>query len=385
MSSRTKIAIIMGAVAVVILSVVLGVVLVKGTPDLGKIRDDLERNSIASVSFKSETTTKTPETTTSALTNPTETSTLPVQVSTSTYLPQTVPSSSAVTIGNKVYLTSVSVYTLPNKTSYYIGDSFSVSGLSVSARYSDGTSRIVSGNVDNYPDMSYAGQRTVSVSYSDSYGNKKYDNFSITVKSPSVSLYTSSLYLDVGETYNLSSSSEPSNCTVTWKSSSPNTVWIDNTGKVTALKAGTASITASITYNGRTYTSSTCYVTVSAPQTTATKSTLSIKGMDTYTWYCSDDVMWFTDFDGYIISNYELDYVCIGIEGPVYVNGRYDTIDQYYTFDRDEINSTRFDLCDYICYLDFDYIDGEDYTFYIYAEDVSENSVYDEWEITLDY
>ena len=99
----------MGAVAVVILSVVLGVVLVKGTPDLGKIRDDLERNSIASVSFKSETTTKTPETTTSTLTNPTETSTLPVQVSTSTYLPQTVPSSSAVTIGNKVYLTSVSV------------------------------------------------------------------------------------------------------------------------------------------------------------------------------------------------------------------------------------------------------------------------------------
>lgn len=79
-----------------------------------------------------------------------------------------------------------------------------------------------------------------------------------------VSLNVTNTTLVEGETVTLVAIVEPSNATdktVTWTSSNTGVVTVDATGKVTAVKAGTATITAT-TANGKT---ATCTVTVKAP------------------------------------------------------------------------------------------------------------------------
>lgn len=385
MSSRTKLAIIIGSVVAVIVSLVVCIVLVKGIPDVDDIKNQIEKQSFVQVT-KSEPKTKRPkatEATTRELTSATVTNTETTVFQPVTENNLTTTPSNGVTSAGKVYLTSVSLQSLPNKVTYYIGDSFSTSGSYLTARYSDGSSRTVTGTVEQYPDMYTAGSKSVAVYYSDSYGNKKYTNYTITVKTPSVSLSSTSVYLDVGETYyGLYAETDPQGLSVSWVSSSPSIASVDSSGNITARNSGSASITASISYKGRTYTSYRCTVTVSDEITTVAPSTLSIYDVDWYECTYYDTYVRFDDISGYISSNYYLDYVEIGLEGPVYINGNYDTIEQSFSFYSDDITSTRFDLNDY--YYDFDYIYGEDYILYVYAEDESGEYIYDEWNLTLD-
>lgn len=63
-------------------------------------------------------------------------------------------------------LVSISVRTLPAKTSYTKGESVSLSGLTLTARYSDGTSGIISSGFTASPDVASAiGTQTVTVTY----------------------------------------------------------------------------------------------------------------------------------------------------------------------------------------------------------------------------
>ena len=391
MSSRTKLAIIISSVLAVVVSLVICLVVVKGTPDLDDIRDRLENQSQIEVTK----TTRIPKTTeTEASTDAVTMAEVSVMSTTNTtfvhpYTTSIAPIARPTTTSGAVSLSSIAISSLPSKTTYYIGDSFSASGMSVTARYSNGTTRSVSGTIESYPDMYSSGYKEVSVYYTDSYGNKKYDYFTITVKSPYVSLpSTSTIYLDVGDYEYISSYSDPNYLTVTWKSSDPSVASVNSSGKITALKSGSTYISASITYNGRVYTSSSCKVYVTEPETQPPTNAPSTITISKPTWsdcnyYSYDGVLYFTNMTGYISSNYYLDYVCVGMEGPAYINGNYDTIDQYYTFDRDEINSKHFSLDEYITYLDFDYIPNEEYCFYIYAEDSSGNSEYYESYITI--
>ena len=76
-----------------------------------------------------------------------------------------------------------------------------------------------------------------------------------------VSLDQSSLTLDIGGTANLTATVSPSNAednTVNWSSSDSNVASVDQSGNVTALRTGTATITAAA--GGKT---ATCSVTVS--------------------------------------------------------------------------------------------------------------------------
>ena len=79
----------------------------------------------------------------------------------------------------------------------------------------------------------------------------------------SVSLNKTSLTLDVGKSYTLTKTVSPSNAVTsyTWSSSNTSVATVDGNGKVTAKKAGTATITVK-TSNGKT---ATCKVTVNLP------------------------------------------------------------------------------------------------------------------------
>ena len=79
----------------------------------------------------------------------------------------------------------------------------------------------------------------------------------------SVSLNKTSLTSDVGKSYTLTKTVSPSNAVTsyTWSSSNTSVATVDSNGKVTAKKAGTATITVK-TSNGKT---ATCKVTVNLP------------------------------------------------------------------------------------------------------------------------
>lgn len=104
------------------------------------------------------------------------------------------------------------------------------------------------------------GTATITASFKN--GGKTYKaTCEITVKNPSLKLDKTSVTLSVKSSVTLSATTMPSSATVTWKSSDASVAKVSSSGKVTGVKAGTATITASISYHGKTY-KSTCKVTV---------------------------------------------------------------------------------------------------------------------------
>lgn len=78
---------------------------------------------------------------------------------------------------------------------------------------------------------------------------------------PEVILDHSNIEIDEGEYFQLSARTNPAGQTVTWTSDDTDKATVDSTGKVHALAAGVANITASITVSGATVTDK-CVVTV---------------------------------------------------------------------------------------------------------------------------
>lgn len=278
------------------------------------------------------------------------------------------------------YTKYIEITSFPSKTVYYIGDSFSTSGLKVKAYYSDNTSKDVSSSVKcSSPNMSSKGTKTVQVEFTDSLGNKKTSSFSITVSAPYVSLSESDLTLSIGDSYYLFAYKSPYSCTTTWHTTSSGIVKVDKYGCVTAVSTGTAAVYATIEYNGITYTSDYCWVTVKSDETTTQpESTLNINdvswGIHSYNVpsegeYLGTQTSLSLNLNGYIESDYMLDSVTVGLEGPKYVDGEKRERDQYYTWNYNDINSNTFNLDEHR--YSFDVILGETYTFYVIATDAS--------------
>lgn len=82
----------------------------------------------------------------------------------------------------------------------------------------------------------------------------------ITVKKPGITLNETSKSVYQTNTFTLTANTLPSNRTLFWSSSNSNVATVSN-GLVTAVNPGTATITASFTYEGETYSAS-CSVTV---------------------------------------------------------------------------------------------------------------------------
>ena len=125
------------------------------------------------------------------------------------------------------------------------------------------------GTVDSFPITIKGYKGTAAEEYAKENGFKF-----IEISDPtSVSLNKTSLALEIGRTYTLIKTVSPSNAVTsyTWRSSNTSVATVDSNGKVTAKKAGTATITVK-TSNGKT---ATCKVTVNlpAPQITGLSNT----------------------------------------------------------------------------------------------------------------
>ena len=178
-----------------------------------------------------------------------------------TYLPgETYTTDSNITLyavwEKEIVLSSIEVYSNPSKTNYYIGDSFSGSGLVIKLTYSDGTTKNIStGFTTSGFSAETAGTKTVTVYY-----QGKTATFTVTVDTPSVSLSSTGKTMSVGDTNTLTATTTPSGQSVTWKSSDTSVATVSN-GTITAKATGIATITVEFTYNGIVY-SDTCTVTV---------------------------------------------------------------------------------------------------------------------------
>ena len=104
---------------------------------------------------------------------------------------------------------------------------------------------------------------TATITVKTANGKTASCNVTVQAVPTSVSLNKTSLTLDVSKSYTLTKTVSPSNAVTsyTWSSSNTRVATVDGNGKVTAKKAGTATITVK-TSNGKT---ATCKVTVNLP------------------------------------------------------------------------------------------------------------------------
>ena len=159
-----------------------------------------------------------------------------------------------------------------------------------------------------------AGTATITASATD--GSGKYATCSVTVTGTTVSvtgvtLNTNSLALNVGGESTLSATVAPSNATnkaVTWSSSNTSVATVSSTGKVTAVGAGSATITVTTSDGGYT---ATCAVTVTAStqgsmsaeniatnsQATSASSRLTVQNMNTASLTASCPATWISNLN----------------------------------------------------------------------------------------
>lgn len=104
------------------------------------------------------------------------------------------------------------------------------------------------------------GKATITASFV--YGGKTYSaKCVVRVKNPSLSLNKTSVSVTQKSSVILTATTFPLNVKVTWKSSNKSVAKVSSNGKVTGVKPGSATVTASFNYGGKTY-KKTCAVTV---------------------------------------------------------------------------------------------------------------------------
>ena len=148
-----------------------------------------------------------------------------------------------------VVLTGVQIKTPPAKTQYYLGDMLDLTGLKLLLTYSDSSQKETTAydSVSGF-DVSVAGQQTITVAY-----QGKTATFTVQVDTPTVTLSSTAETLKADGTVRLSAVTTPVGLAVSWSVADTQIATVDENGTVTALKAGTTMVTASIVYQGNTY------------------------------------------------------------------------------------------------------------------------------------
>lgn len=195
-----------------------------------------------------------------------------------TYNGNTYRKTCNITVGTPVVIETMGILAFPSET-LYIGDQLDVDTIQIRVEYSDGTEDILTdGFTVTGFDSSSAGTKTVTVSYEGFT-----DTFTVTVKTPSITLSSSSKAMSVGDTSAITATTTPSGQAVTWTSSNTSVATVSG-GTITGKASGSTTITAKFTYNGTTY-SKTCSVTVEDVPVPPTPVSLSVSTKPTKTTY----------------------------------------------------------------------------------------------------
>lgn len=94
-------------------------------------------------------------------------------------------------------------------------------------------------------DYTIVDEYTTNIYATDSSGNIANKEIKVIVKEPTINIEQANISLTVGETITLNATAQGASQTITWTSSDESVVTVDANGVVTAVKEGTATITAS--------------------------------------------------------------------------------------------------------------------------------------------
>lgn len=186
----------------------------------------------------------------------------------------TVTTTQAVTV---LEMSSISVKTAPNKTAYYIGESFDATGMVITAKYSDNATRVVSGWTYSPTGALGLANTTITITYAEG-GVSKTCTQAITVSNYLSSIAvthapTKTSYF-TGETFN----SAGMVVTATMADGSTKTV-TGYTCSPTTMAANTTAVTVSYSEGGVTKTTTTPVTVTSISNTLASNSWATIRAV----------------------------------------------------------------------------------------------------------
>lgn len=163
-----------------------------------------------------------------------------------------------------VTVTEVSVRISKSSLSLYVGGSETLSATTSprgeSVSWSSSNSGVASVDSSGRVTAHSAGSATITAMINS--GTRSVSaTCRVTVETPSIELSATSLSMEIGDTKTLTAYVKPSGQSVSWSSSDTSVATVSSNGQVTAVGAGSATIRAEVSANGRTYTN-TCSVTV---------------------------------------------------------------------------------------------------------------------------
>ncbi|MBP3697665.1 MAG: bacterial Ig-like domain-containing protein [Clostridia bacterium] len=179
-----------------------------------------------------------------------------------------------VTVEN-VVLTSVTIKTVPTKTSYFVGDTLDTSGMTLTATYNNGTTKTVNGGFTCTPEkLETAGTQKITLTYGDKSTSFNVEVKAVEVSGISIASVPETLSYYVGDTL----STEGLSILVTYNNGTVETITSGFTCSHSTLNTeGAQKIT--VTYGGKTATFNVSVATVkvteleivTAPQKTSYK------------------------------------------------------------------------------------------------------------------
>lgn len=158
-------------------------------------------------------------------------------------------------------LVRIAIESKPQKTEYNIDEYFDDSGMKIVAYYGSGSSKDVTNecSCSQTGAFSKSGTQSVVFTYQEG-GVTKTCSFSVRVNGVSVSLSMTNAYIAVGNSSELTATVTPERASLSWSSSKESVAKVSN-GRVTAVAAGSAIITATARL-GSDKATATCTITV---------------------------------------------------------------------------------------------------------------------------
>lgn len=152
-------------------------------------------------------------------------------------------------------ISNISVQTNPNKMTYYLGDTFDPTGISIKIKYSDNSEAVVSQGLSYDYNFSNSGTSSVTIEYQGAE-----TSFDVAVLEPTVDIIEDAVSLAVSEEKSITVSGTL-NTEKTYSSLDESIAKIDENGKVFGIANGTTEVVVEMLYGDVCY-SDTCAIVV---------------------------------------------------------------------------------------------------------------------------